>query len=205
MFNTFLTNILNSYLGEVVEDLDIDNLGIGALNGDILLIDLKLRPDALVRVCYRNNPVSPGVSGAAHRGEVRQHREAEPEDTMDEPEQQPGGGDRAGHLPGGRATQPQALQQGEGREYGHDAEAEVPSESRRHISYEESGHFSELQGGEAEAGVVGDDGGHLHEQHPAADPPGARQVRGQHHHPRNHHLRRPLPSGGHNPYIYCRL
>ena len=48
MFNTFLTNILNSYLGEVVEDLDMDNLGIGALNGDILLIDLKLRPDALV-------------------------------------------------------------------------------------------------------------------------------------------------------------
>ena len=47
MFNTFLTNILNSYLGEVVEDLDVDNLGIGALNGDILLIDLKLRPDAL--------------------------------------------------------------------------------------------------------------------------------------------------------------
>ena len=48
MFNTFLTNIINSYLGEVVEDLDMDNLGIGALNGDILLIDLKLRPDALV-------------------------------------------------------------------------------------------------------------------------------------------------------------
>ena len=49
MFNTFLTNILNSYLGELVEDLDVDNLGVGALNGDILLIDLKLRPDALVR------------------------------------------------------------------------------------------------------------------------------------------------------------
>ena len=48
MFNTFLTNILNSYLGEVVEDLDVDNLGVGALNGDVLLIDLKLRPDALV-------------------------------------------------------------------------------------------------------------------------------------------------------------
>ena len=48
MFNTFLTNILNSYLGEIVEDLDIDNLGSGAINGDILLIDLKLRPDALV-------------------------------------------------------------------------------------------------------------------------------------------------------------
>ena len=27
MFNTFLTNILNSYLGELVEDLDVDNLG----------------------------------------------------------------------------------------------------------------------------------------------------------------------------------
>ena len=51
MFNTFLTNILNSYLGEIVEDLDIDNLGSGAINGDILLIDLKLRPDALVRTC----------------------------------------------------------------------------------------------------------------------------------------------------------
>ena len=50
MFNTFLTNILNSYLGEIVEDLDIDNLGSGAINGDILLIDLKLRPDALVRI-----------------------------------------------------------------------------------------------------------------------------------------------------------
>ena len=51
MFNTFLTNILNSYLGEIVEDLDIDNLGSGAINGDILLIDLKLRPDALVWTC----------------------------------------------------------------------------------------------------------------------------------------------------------
>ena len=47
MFNTFLTNILNSYLGEIVEDLDLDNLGSGALHGDILLIDLKLRPDCL--------------------------------------------------------------------------------------------------------------------------------------------------------------
>ena len=52
MFNTFLTNILNSYLGELVEDLDVDNLGVGALNGDILLIDLKLRPDALVCIIY---------------------------------------------------------------------------------------------------------------------------------------------------------
>ena len=51
MFNTFLTNILNSYLGEIVEDLDLDNIGSGALNGDILLIDLKLRPDALVGKC----------------------------------------------------------------------------------------------------------------------------------------------------------
>ena len=49
MFNTFLTNIINSYLGEIVEDLDIDNIGSGAINGDILLIDLKLRLDALVR------------------------------------------------------------------------------------------------------------------------------------------------------------
>ena len=47
MFNTFLTNILNSYLGEIVEDLDLDNIGSGALHGDILLIDLKLRPDCL--------------------------------------------------------------------------------------------------------------------------------------------------------------
>ena len=50
MFNTFLTNILNSYLGEIVEDLDIDNIGSGAINGDILLIDLKLRADALVNI-----------------------------------------------------------------------------------------------------------------------------------------------------------
>ena len=47
MFNTFLTNILNSYLGEIVEDLDLDNIGSGALHGDILLIDLKLRSDCL--------------------------------------------------------------------------------------------------------------------------------------------------------------
>ena len=47
MFNTFLTNIINSYLGEIVEDLDLDNIGSGALHGDILLIDLKLRPDCL--------------------------------------------------------------------------------------------------------------------------------------------------------------
>ena len=47
MFNTFLTNILNSYLGEIVEDLDLENIGSGALHGDILLIDLKLRPDCL--------------------------------------------------------------------------------------------------------------------------------------------------------------
>ena len=68
MFNTFLTNILNSYLGELVEDLDVDNLGVGALNGDILLIDLKLRPDALV--CFENlNVLSilfPGFPRAAN-------------------------------------------------------------------------------------------------------------------------------------------
>jgi hypothetical protein len=33
---------------EVVEELDSHNLGVGALQGDILLVDLKLRPDALV-------------------------------------------------------------------------------------------------------------------------------------------------------------
>ena len=68
MFNTFLTNILNSYLGELVEDLDVDNLGVGALNGDILLIDLKLRPDALV--CFENlivlSILFPGFPGAAN-------------------------------------------------------------------------------------------------------------------------------------------
>ena len=58
MFNTFLTNILNSYLGEVVEDLDVDNLGVGALNGDVLLIDLKLRPDALVFLSLFFFPIS---------------------------------------------------------------------------------------------------------------------------------------------------
>jgi hypothetical protein len=33
---------------QVVEELDSHNLGAGALQGDILLLDLKLRPDALV-------------------------------------------------------------------------------------------------------------------------------------------------------------
>jgi hypothetical protein len=33
---------------QVVEELDSHNLGVGALQGDILLMDLKLRPDALV-------------------------------------------------------------------------------------------------------------------------------------------------------------
>ncbi|XP_023343767.1 vacuolar protein sorting-associated protein 13A [Eurytemora carolleeae] len=47
MFNAWLANILNSYLGEVVEELDSQNLGVGALQGDILLIDLKLRSDCL--------------------------------------------------------------------------------------------------------------------------------------------------------------
>ena len=63
MFNTFLTNILNSYLGELVEDLDVDNLGVGALNGDVLLIDLKLRPDALV--CLKN--LTKILSKSAHQ------------------------------------------------------------------------------------------------------------------------------------------
>ena len=34
---------------QVVEELDAQNLGVGALQGDILLIDLKLRPDCLVQ------------------------------------------------------------------------------------------------------------------------------------------------------------
>ena len=37
-----------------MEDLDVDNLGVGALNGDVLLIDLKLRPDALV-LCIKHS------------------------------------------------------------------------------------------------------------------------------------------------------
>jgi hypothetical protein len=36
------------YFMKVVEELDSHNLGVGALQGDILLVDLKLRPDALV-------------------------------------------------------------------------------------------------------------------------------------------------------------
>ena len=31
MFKPWLANILNSYLGEVVEELDSHNLGVGAL------------------------------------------------------------------------------------------------------------------------------------------------------------------------------
>jgi hypothetical protein len=37
---------------KVVEELDSHNLGVGALQGDILLVDLKLRPDALVGLLH---------------------------------------------------------------------------------------------------------------------------------------------------------
>ena len=65
MFNTFLTNILNSYLGEIVEDLDLDNIGSGALHGDILLNGVSVSPARLQdRVAYvrRNNAFGADMS-----------------------------------------------------------------------------------------------------------------------------------------------
>ena len=62
MINTLLVNVLNSYLGELVENLDVDNIGEGAIKGDILLLDLKIRPDALVRgSCSFRTGVSPSA------------------------------------------------------------------------------------------------------------------------------------------------
>jgi hypothetical protein len=43
-----ICDLIGYYFVKVVEELDSHNLGVGALQGDILLVDLKLRPDALV-------------------------------------------------------------------------------------------------------------------------------------------------------------
>jgi hypothetical protein len=45
-----ICDLIGYYFVKVVEELDSHNLGVGALQGDILLVDLKLRPDALVSI-----------------------------------------------------------------------------------------------------------------------------------------------------------
>ena len=68
MFNTFLTNILNSYLGELVEDLDVDNLGQGFSHffPFILIIFFKifflLSRNNLSEICFQVWEHSMGTS-----------------------------------------------------------------------------------------------------------------------------------------------
>ena len=140
--------------------------------------------------------LSPGFPRAANRGEIREHREAEPQNPVDSPQHIAGrhhraGGNHlqgrlnntagkkriknnwricAGHLPGGRPIEPSRLQQGEGREHGQDEEEAVPAEGGRHLGDQEGRQVPELEGGEVEERIVGDHGRHLHEQHTTANP-----------------------------------
>lgn len=50
MFKSSVAWVLNKYLGKYVQDLDTENLNVGIFNGEVQLHDLKLKPEALVRL-----------------------------------------------------------------------------------------------------------------------------------------------------------
>ncbi|CAK1541922.1 unnamed protein product [Leptosia nina] len=47
MFEGAVAGILNRLLGKYVQDLDTENLNVGIFSGNVNLIDLKLKPEAL--------------------------------------------------------------------------------------------------------------------------------------------------------------
>lgn len=50
MFERFLTEALTNHFGHLIANLDADNIRVSAWNGELVLKDLKLRPDALERI-----------------------------------------------------------------------------------------------------------------------------------------------------------
>lgn len=48
MFEGIVASLLNRYLGKYIEDLDLENLNVGIFGGNVLLSNLKLKPEALV-------------------------------------------------------------------------------------------------------------------------------------------------------------
>ena len=50
MFEGAVAALLNRLLGTYVEDLDIESFNVGIFSGNAYLTDLKLKPEALVRV-----------------------------------------------------------------------------------------------------------------------------------------------------------
>lgn len=52
MFEGAIAAFLNRLLGKYIEDLDIEQFNIGIFSGDTCLIDLKLKPEALVSKFY---------------------------------------------------------------------------------------------------------------------------------------------------------
>lgn len=58
MFEGAIAAFLNRLLGRYVEDLDTEQFNVGIFSGDTCLTDLKLKPEALVRIFsndYGNN------------------------------------------------------------------------------------------------------------------------------------------------------
>lgn len=49
MFEGVVASLLNRYLGKYVEDLDLESLNVGIFSGNVVLENLKLKPEALVR------------------------------------------------------------------------------------------------------------------------------------------------------------
>ena len=133
------------------------------------------------------HPIFTGVPRAANRSEIWEHRKAELENPVDQPEHFPccrhgSGGVSStwgccdclrlctGYLPGGGPFESPGLQQGEGREHGQDEEEEVLAEGGGHFGDQEGGQVAELKGGEVEKGTLGNHDRHLHEQHPTPSP-----------------------------------
>lgn len=48
MFEGVVASLFNRYLGKYVEDLDLENLNVGIFSGNVVLENLKLKPEALV-------------------------------------------------------------------------------------------------------------------------------------------------------------
>lgn len=51
MFEGVIASLLNRCLGKYVEDLDLESLNVGIFSGNVVLENLKLKPEALVSTC----------------------------------------------------------------------------------------------------------------------------------------------------------
>lgn len=60
VFESIVSNLLNTFLGDYVENLDSSQLNIGIWGGDVVLNNLNIRPTALVisriyeKICLKN-------------------------------------------------------------------------------------------------------------------------------------------------------